>query len=1150
LRLNFVRRPDIQNHKKFINKFINKYEEEFSSASGNDLNEVVLKLSRRSYPSVILADENMWRAIQKDDVGNLALSPEESEILDMISGKKADDKVYPLFINGRPGSGKSTILQYLFADHLCMHLRKSVSERLKNPPLYLTYSERLLKSSRQTIEAILRCNAKMVLNGIDLNATENRAIIDNAFGVFHSFLHTLLPNTQRKFFDIKKKIDFPQFRHMWNKRRKTDPSHEVRELSPELAWHVLRTYIKGMRYDTDAEFTPDSYIELPMKQKTVPQQTFERIFSDVWEAWYKKLCEDNGYWDDHDLVFAVMNTGDTDISEYPGIFCDEAQDFSKLELDLILRLSIFSKRSVSHQELKRVPFAFAGDPFQTLNPTGFDWDSVQASFHEKIVQGLDKTSQGKLVFNYQELSYNYRSTKHIVGLCNLLQLLRGILFDIKGLKPQRTWFESHSSMPVFFNIKDPLCEEKLKEQHEIVIILPCQEGEEDEFVRKDPDLNRLFSSDIEIRNFMSPMTAKGLEFSRVVLYKFGKICYENYPEFFKPLPAGKSHGEDREKSLPLEYFMNHLYVAASRAKNRLIIIDDDIGIKTLWDRADMKDMEALIKKYPKAEEYGWNIDLINYVSPGISDSWTEDRDDPLTLGEMLCEAGNAEKDPYKLRLAVANFKRAGQDTKAKRCEAQMYEIEEQYEKAGNIYLELNNKDKALRCFWKSKSYSKIINTAEFANTIQQRAASFMISDKSNAECEKFLEFLCEELEGENKAEILTDNHWIIIFDKVIEAVSKFKGSVNWPRIYGQIKTIEKAGLTPTIYKYYADVAYMANEFKTALSLWDFSKEPPVNEVKYKRAKAYTANYPDNIKWLIEIAEEDKIIEEWVNHKSIKIDFEHAKIITNCLLNKKRIDDALTVVEQYPDETMFDMILSNVKKIGKTDMVAKTALSFMAYRLNNREWKEAINLIEKKNLKKEIRNRLIKIITYEIATSERFYDETLSETKNIVADFLKRIYIDSPWNNIVPMEVAGAAIEKAHKIIDSLEFYEAVWKNKKIEVDVEKNKYAIRRWVKCKLKYAEYLKVNRKDGVGKHRDEAEEVCNKYLGINKDNIEDEPSFEYDKSIWNKDMLNSSQFLISDKTREGILALHKAGWAPTDIAESYKIKVDVVENIICKS
>jgi hypothetical protein len=356
------------------------------------------------------------------------------------------------------------------------------------------------------------------------------------------------------------------------------------------------------------------------------------------------------------------------------VFCDEAQDFTKNELELILRLSLFSRRTLKYEDLKHVPFAFAGDPFQTLNPTGFDWGAVQASFHEKIVQELDRLSRSSLEFNYQELHYNYRSTKYIVGLCNLIQILRGILFEAKDLKPQRNWFDEEAPPPAYFDIENSSCQEKLRNQSEIVIILPCQEGEETEYIENDQFLSQLAKDDV--RNFLSPMSAKGLEFSRVVLYKFGDDYYQNYSQLLRPLETGRPHTENPEEGLPLEYFLNRLYVAASRPKRRLFIVDTKIGIESLWNSMYLKAPAELLKKYPVATANGWKVDDLTLIQPGQEMDWAEDRDNSSMLGELFFNEGLATRDPYKLALAEANFRRAGQKDRELEARALRYEVEE------------------------------------------------------------------------------------------------------------------------------------------------------------------------------------------------------------------------------------------------------------------------------------------------------------------------------------------------------------------------------------------------------------------------------------------------------------------------------------------
>ena len=1106
----------------------------------------ILKHSRKSYPSYILADERMWKAIQKNDVGNIALSPEESKILEDVT-IRTNDKLFPLFINGRPGSGKSTILQYLFASYVCLYFRQNYESRLQSPPLYLTYSENLLDSAKKNIHDILKCNSEIAICGIDLNTEFEIEIRNNCYGVFHKFLLNLLPPVKKDNFPLEKKIDFPMFRILWDKQRKGNPNSEIRKLSSELVWHVLRSYIKGMRYDTENDFSIESYHELPNNQQNVDVETFQRVYNDVWNTWYKPFCKERGYWDDQDLVFAVLNEPNLELSKYPAIFCDEAQDFSKLELDLILRLSLYSQRTISPHELKHVPIAFAGDPFQTLNPTGFEWESLQANFHEKIVSGLDKSSIGKLEFNYQELSYNYRSGKFIVGLCNLFQLLRGIIFGQKGLRPQQTWFDSEASIPVLFNLKDPVCEKKLRDQTELVIILPCQEGEEENYVNQDDFLRSLATSEVNIRNFLSPMRAKGLEFSRVVLYKFGNEYTTQYPNLFEPLSTEICHYDNIDTSLPLKYFMNRLYVGASRAKVRLIIVDDDEGIKALWDNDAIKSFNDLLKLYPNATKLGWNSSVINFVQKGIEDNWTQDRDDPLLLAEEFHMSGLAEKDPYKLRLAESNYARCKQMANAKLCRAERYEMEKQLSKAGELYLEIRQIKKALECYWLAGNFSTITKNGYFADYPEQRASNFHLGNHSELEIENFLRFLLEQLKVSESYKITWDKQWKQILDECLDSILKLSAEADFSNFYRMIKESDSKYLTPSDQCKYAELAYFAKEYKDAVTLWESSPNTPDTNHNYCCAKANVSTYPSNLSWLEKIGSYEQIIKEWKKYCKVKLGDQYLSIIAQAFLKLNDFDNAVIFLNEYPREELLSETYKKIKKNSLESHQETIGQLLISKYAEKGRWKEIVKLVSDKKLSKINLSIFTGVLACEIAQSKDFR-QTTKENKNAIAGLLKKSFIDSNWENVIPMRVAGAAIESAYKIIDALEFYEGVWKKKRIPAGKEDIDYATARWVISKLRLSEILETeNKRTGAGKHRAEAENICRTRLGINKDKIPKEPEFYIDDTLMKRVISTANISTVPQKTKEGIITLHQTGWEPPSIAESFNLELKIVEKII---
>ena len=403
--------------------------------------ESLIRYSRRAYPTIIVYDEDTWKLVEKGDEANLALSPEEEFILESVMTSVSEDAKYPLFINGRPGSGKSTILQYLFADYLARYIKLNKDSEDGQIPLYLTYSTPLLKQARAAVKNILTCGAKNIEDSsLPHSDTKLEKILQKCFRNFREFLRSLLPVDIKEQFMHAKYVDFGRFRKLWEEHCHKHPNREVRSIGAELGWHAVRTYIKGMQNESGFFLDPDYYqIELPRGAKSISDKAFEKIYYNVWENWYERLCKEKGYWDDQDLARAVISYASDKLSNYSVVFCDEAQDFTTVELEIIQQLSVYSKREIPSYLVKHVPFAFAGDPFQTLNPTGFNWSAMQSSFHENIVQQLDPNGAAKLEFNFQELAFNYRSSEHIVKLANLVQLLRAVLLDIKGLRPQLSW---------------------------------------------------------------------------------------------------------------------------------------------------------------------------------------------------------------------------------------------------------------------------------------------------------------------------------------------------------------------------------------------------------------------------------------------------------------------------------------------------------------------------------------------------------------------------------------------------------------------------------------------------------------------------------------------------------------------------------------
>ena len=108
--------------------------------------------------------------------------------------------------------------------------------------------------------------------------------------------------------------------------------------------------------------------------------------------------------------------------KYSVILCDEAQDFTKVEFDLILNLNIFldKKAKLNENDVFNIPIGFAGDPLQTINPTGFSFKNLKAdvykSYEEKT--GYKTESLGCI---FSKIYPEKRDLLSIYYLCEIVE---------------------------------------------------------------------------------------------------------------------------------------------------------------------------------------------------------------------------------------------------------------------------------------------------------------------------------------------------------------------------------------------------------------------------------------------------------------------------------------------------------------------------------------------------------------------------------------------------------------------------------------------------------------------------------------------------------------------------------------------------------
>lgn len=815
------------------------------------------KFSLRTYPDFLVAEEGLWVTLQTAGrEANLSLSPEEMALLRnlLTPGEKLNP--YPLFVNGRPGSGKTTILHYLFAEFLHNHL--TAEKPLADPPLYLTYSQALTDRAKETVSTILACDYRRIENPPDMDSKEAQAIIGRAFRGFRDMLLSLLAPEAQLRFDLGKYVDFPEFRKLWLKSLAQDSTvpGELRK-SPEVAWHAIRTFIKG-RCPADGiedNFDPERYSELPKRQKSIDEETFAKIYEKVWLGWYKPRCAKEGLWDDQDLAIAVLRQDG--LARYPALVCDEAQDFTANELAVILRLSLFSAREMPTYLLGKIPFAFAGDPFQTLNPTGFDWGALSDSFRENLLRELDPDGRYQLKVNFRELEFNYRSAEPIVKLANLVQLLRGILFEVSGLRPQQTWRNEAAPDPALFDIGEAATRDALRRAEDLVFIVPSQEESEFEYAKADAALRDIvMAGDKVTRDVFNPMRAKGMEFGRVVIYKFGAYCLEHLPGLAELLARPEPQAKKNRERLTYEYFLNRLYVALTRARSRLLIVDTKEGIDGFWSFAQGYLRQELIGRYKSG---GWGPQNLGIAIRGETEAWTEDVvDDSADIGRQYFDNGRANRDAYLLERAANRFDRVGDESGALSARAWACHFREEYANAGRLFARIPDVPNTLDNYWLAGDYTEFVNFARnkgVAGDPRFHAARYMGSHCREDDARTFFKALSDGIQGQHdglsakgRMREALDHAFTTLFSPLDADPEDLRTQSAVRDHLGHLKQIsDRLEWTPPAKVGHAVLLAIEGDNVAAANVWKATRRPDAEAPEaVVRALAATIPFPENL----------------------------------------------------------------------------------------------------------------------------------------------------------------------------------------------------------------------------------------------------------------------------------------------------------------
>ena len=656
-------------------EYLKKIEKEFSTLfqyTFNTLQEVS-QFSLKAYPSWVLKDEELWLKIQKNnEFGNLSLLPEQTDFLENFT--------FPKYINGQAGSGKSTILYYLFSN---IYYYKCADE-IKGDIIFLTENEKLLSHTVNSIYDLIINNPEFQLSQEDADLIN----LNRNFNSFKEFLKSFLPKKEN--FNDDYYLDFSKFKVLYD-----DSAINVKikkKFSAELVWFLVTTYVYG--YDSDKIMTSDNYQDLMPREgkEIISHDDFRIIENEIINPFYNKLLNESGFWNKITLINYLKKNNLVNRS-YEVIFCDEAQDFSKVELEFIISISMYKQYNLDN--VKQFPIVFAGDALQTVNPTGFKSEVLTSMIYKSLTDPIIgfKLNQNDLIFTPQ---FNYRSSPSIVKLANAIQNWRKhqlgeTIFDFQKSKRNDNYV--NQNLIVFINNTE--FENMIEVQDKIeykTIIVPVNNNEIEEFKEEFPILKRY-------KNIITPIDAKGLDFSEVAIFGFGDYALKNKFGLYEN-----------------KFFFNKLYVSVTRSRDELIIIDSENSKLNFWNQ--------ILSKY--LEDNNADIKSIDDLIISESNSILQSKEyiveeDALKQKEL----GEINKNIPILKIASNHFLKISNYAQYYFCLGIIEDINENYMKASEYYLNkelINNEEAKIRSIislWNGKYYKDILNIKSFNNNTKR-----------------------------------------------------------------------------------------------------------------------------------------------------------------------------------------------------------------------------------------------------------------------------------------------------------------------------------------------------------------------------------------------------------------------------------------------
>ena len=334
-------------------------------------------------------------------------------------------------------------------------------------------------------------------------------------------------------------IDFTSFKD-WLHNDKTVKKMRITDVSTYVLWTFIRGVIKGHYMDSYEYYSKEEFFKYIHNN----EPKYEGVKEKIYECYnlYQKYLKKNDLFDDNDLASIIISKK---IRENYYFIVDEVQDLTKRVLYALIHMT----------EGNQI-FMF-GDPNQTIQPTIIDINSIQSYFIDTIAYNNYKK---------EKLPTTYRNGKSILKFINYLNQLRIDLIGKSDTEDDTVIVSNRDDGEDLCAIKSIGNKDLNKRVLELALnnpntyILVSSDEEKDKLKSINPDFDTRVSTIEDV---------KGLEHDNIIIYNFG----QDNKKYIKDILLGNGKKDTFSRTL-----FNRLYVASTRARNRIVILEDNKDI--------------------------------------------------------------------------------------------------------------------------------------------------------------------------------------------------------------------------------------------------------------------------------------------------------------------------------------------------------------------------------------------------------------------------------------------------------------------------------------------------------------------------------------------------------------------------------------------